>query len=239
MSNVPADHEYFFAVGSHETVMSSVWRVWTWPGKSDIYISEQGSVGSFKASLHQDGRYRMGFAQEFVQQQRARGNWNLADRATDKWKATEIAPGIQMPFRLLIPANELRPSAPGWSTKKQVIWLPVPPSNCAYEIRLYLGNTHVRESITVHSPDGGLAGLWQRPLANGWVLVLLAKVGPFPDQEQHKVDLVRQNILTFAATILASVLENGRLRVIALGYADDNSRHFIDMALDVPISNKA
>jgi len=239
MSVVPPDHEYFFAVGSPETVMSSVWRVWTWPCKSDIYISEQGSVNSFKASLHQDGRYRIGFVQEFVHQQRARGNWNLADRATDKWKATEIALGIQMPFRLLIPASELRQPALGWSTKKQVIWLPAPPSNFAYEIRLYLGNTHVRESITVHSPDGDLAGLWQRPLVNGWVLVLLAKVGFFPDQEQHKVELVRQNILRIAATIPASVLGNGRLRIITQGYEDDGSRHFIDMALDVPILSTA
>lgn len=233
MSQVPVDHEYFFAVGSPETVMSSVWRIWTWPGKSDIYFSEKGSVGSFKVSLHQDGTYRIGFANQFVREQRARGNWNIRNRLTDKWIAPEVKHGIQMPFCLLIPGSELRAPEPGWVTKKPVVWLPEVPANLAYEIRLYLGNTRVRDSITVNSPDGGLGGLWKRPLPDGWILVVLAKRGPFRESEQQKVEEVRQKVIKATASLSPALVADGRLRIVAQGFAEDGSRLFIDMALDV------
>lgn len=232
MSQVPSDHEYFFAVGSPERVMSSIWRIWTWPGKSDVYISEKGAVGSFKVSLHQDGTYRIGFANQFVREHRARGNWNIRDRATDKWIAPEVRLGIQMPFRLFIPGSELRPPEAGWVTKKPVVWLREVPANFAYEIRLYLGNTRVRNSITVNSPDGGLGGLWTRPLPDGWVLVVLAKRGPFPESEQRKIEQVRQKAIKAAKILPPALLAGGRLRITAQGVADDGSRYFIDMALD-------
>ncbi len=109
---------------------------------------------------------------------RNRGATNPAKskRRSDRWEATEVAPGIKMPFSILIPGSELRPPAPGRSTTKQIRWLPEPPANFAYELRLYFS----KNSFTLHSPEGDVEELWQRPLADGWVLVLLAKRAPFP-----------------------------------------------------------
>jgi hypothetical protein len=174
----------------------------------------------------------MTFAKEFVREQRKRGNRALTDRnrQTHGWKATEITSGVQMPFRLLIPASELRPPVPGWSTTRPVWWLSEPPTNYAYEIRLY----RVCEAFTIDSPDGCIGVLWQRPLVDGWVLVVLAKLGLFPAEEQQKLELVRQQARAVATKLPPSALKDGGLRIINQGSADDGSRHFIDMALELP-----
>jgi hypothetical protein len=131
MSKVPPEHEYFFAVGSPGTVMSCVWHIWTWLNGHDIYITEQGSLNSFHASLHKNDKCHITFTKEFIVEQRKHGNFTLTNRTrkTHEWKTTEIMEGVQLPFRLLIPASELHPSAPGWSTQKQVVCLPIPPSD--------------------------------------------------------------------------------------------------------------
>ncbi len=64
MSNVPHERSYFFAVGSPETVMSSVWKVRTQPGKKDIYISESGSFDSFHVSLHRNNECHVAVMKE-------------------------------------------------------------------------------------------------------------------------------------------------------------------------------
>jgi hypothetical protein len=231
MSKVSPAHEYCFAVGCPEAVMSSVWKVQVRPRKRDIFISESGSFTLFHISLHRDDRCHLAVREDIAKHGRDRGNPTppKGKYYTDKWKAGDIKPDLKMPFRLVIPASELRPPTPGWSTMQQVRWLRTPYANCAYEIRLYLS----KRDFAVYSPDGEIVELWRRPFVNEWALLVLAKILPYPDQERHNIELVRQQA---AATLPASVVKDERLRIIVHSSAADGSRYFTDVALDVPMA---
>ena len=141
MNKVPPEHEFFFTVGSPETVMSSVWKVTAKRGWMDVYICESSSGQQMHVSLHRD-RWHVAVWKEFVKYGRNRGYASPAASMVYpmKWGISEIAPGLMMPFYLLIPTSELRPPAPGWSTTQPVRWLDPPPANFVYEIRFYLIN---------------------------------------------------------------------------------------------------
>jgi hypothetical protein len=236
MNKVSPEHNFFFAVGSPETSMSSVWKVTAKQGEMDVYISESGSGQQMHVSLHAN-IWQVTVWKEFTKHGRNRGYPNPAKRPTHpvKWSVSEIAPGLMMPFRLLIPTSELRPQVPGWRAALPVRWLDQPPANFVYEIRFYL----INRPLVIQSPDGAILELWKRPLKNGWELVVLAKALQLPDQEWNNIELMRQQGLLAAGPLPESALQmvavqEGRLRGVVLCSADDGSRHFIDLAVDAP-----
>src|SRR5215470_19285533 len=107
MDKVPPEHKFFFAVGSPKTVMSSVWKVTAKRGKlrwMDVYISESGSGQHMHVGLHRD-EWHVAVWRELVKHGRNRGYPNPSPRNAypKRWGVNEIAPGLRMPFRLLIP----------------------------------------------------------------------------------------------------------------------------------------
>jgi hypothetical protein len=231
MSKVSPEHEFFFAVGSPETVMSSVGKVTAKQGQMDVYISESGSGQQMHVSLHTN-IWQVTVWKEFTKYGRNRGYPNPAKSPTHpmKWSVSEIASGLMMPFRLLIPTSELRPAVPGWRSAQPVRWLDQPPANFVYEIRFYL----INRPLVIQSPDEVILELWKRPRMNGWELVVLAKAFLLPGQEQHQIELMRQQGLMNVPPLPEFALQEGRLRGVLLCSADDGSRHFIDLAVDTP-----
>src|SRR5215467_2932210 len=73
MRTVPPEQHFFFAVGSSETVMSSVWKVTAKQGEMDVYISESGSGQHMHVSLHQE-QWQVSVRKEFVTYGRDRGS---------------------------------------------------------------------------------------------------------------------------------------------------------------------
>src|SRR5205807_3689512 len=134
-------------------------------------LFRSGSSNLFHVSLHRDDTCLLTVRKDYVKYGQSRGNPNPPRKRGHprRWKAADIAPGIKMPFRLLIPASELRPPVPGWNTTNPIQWLPAPLTAYAYEIRLYLG----KEPFDVHSLDGDIDLLCQRPLVDGWELQVL------------------------------------------------------------------
>jgi len=181
--------KFFFAVGSPETVMSSVWKVTAKQGEMDVYISESGSGQQMHVSLHRD-EWHVSVWKEFVKHGRDRGYPNPAKSPSYpmKWGVSEIASGLMMPFRLLIPTNELRPSVPGWRLAQPVRWLDPPPANFVYEIRFYL----IKRPLVIQSPDGVILELWKRPRKDGWELLVLAKALPHSTELSGDASILSQ-----------------------------------------------
>ena len=179
----------------------------------DVYISESESGHQMHVSLHPN-KWQVTVWKEFVKHGRNRGYPNPARSSSHpiQWGVSEVAPGLMMPFRLLIPTSELRPPVPGWRAAQPVRWLDQPPANFVYEIRFYLLN----RPLVIQSPDEVILELWKRPLKNGWELVVLAKAFLLPDQEQHKIELMRQQGLMAVTPLPEFALQEGRLRGVSL-----------------------
>jgi hypothetical protein len=233
VTRVPPDHEYFFAVGSPQTVTSTVWKIWAWPGKTDVYVTEKGLTNSLKVSLHQSGDYRVAFSRRFVQQEKAAGKWKRKKRETDEWTATFIQPGIQLPFRMLIPASELRLVGQGWTSQKPIDWLPTPPDACGEEFGLFLAGAGF--PLPGYLQTDGRDGIhrWVRPLTSSVTLYVLSKTVPISDAIRSQIETARhtaQRILRASPGLAVGPEE--RIRTLAFGSTPDGARFIIDVAAD-------
>ena len=54
----PRENVVRFAVGGPNRPWSTVWRLWTGKGTSDVYISARTLGGALKVSLHESGTWR-------------------------------------------------------------------------------------------------------------------------------------------------------------------------------------
>jgi hypothetical protein len=99
MSAVPNKRSYdkhpiVFAVGSPESVRSSVWRLWV--RNDDVYFGAIEALTGFKVSLHQSGVWRAAFVKSLDK------DANI-DRAAKKWaRPSEAEPGITHALSVVI-----------------------------------------------------------------------------------------------------------------------------------------
>ena len=56
-----------FCIGPWNERYSSVWRIWSPPNKDDIYLSVRSLTNYLKVSLHETGKFRIGFTESYNQ----------------------------------------------------------------------------------------------------------------------------------------------------------------------------
>jgi hypothetical protein len=116
------------AIGSLNGPQSSVFRIWSPPGKSDVYASLRGIAGEFKISLHETGECSAGFTTQFAKQEKAAVNAMGGSRHQSRWtRLKDVGPLMVVPLQFVIPASELRSTEVGPTAKgKEVTWLEPP-----------------------------------------------------------------------------------------------------------------
>ena len=116
------------AIGRLHGPQSSVFRVWSPPGKSDVYASVRGIAGEFKISLHETGECSAGLTSQFAKQEKAAVHAIGGSRHQSRWtRLTDVGSLVVVPLQFVIPDSELRstgvsPTAAG----KEVTWLEPP-----------------------------------------------------------------------------------------------------------------
>lgn len=124
-----------FAVGHPDGARSATWKVWTARKTADVYIACRPLGGYLKVSLHESGKWRTAFLDEYARTE----EYFLPgdrDRAFQKWDRPEpLAPGIRHAFKIIVPTSELRSPSHGRveAKVKSILWVRPPPLGAAVQ----------------------------------------------------------------------------------------------------------
>lgn len=216
---MPADQDVIlFAVGTPMGPRSSVFRIWSAPGKSDVYITSRVVRGEFKASLHQSGKWRIGFTSEHV----AGPNPLIPptkDRALLKWsRPTPFDNGVTNAFQIIVPATEVTNFSP--PDTDEIIWVPRPGDD--FETMFYVTFTSTTTRVTdwpgKRAMNTGLIGSFV--LANGDTVWITTLDIPLRDSTTHVLKLRREQMREEIEK-RGITAKPGELRSLAIGVEND------------------
>lgn len=224
-----------FCVGDPDGPRSSVWRVWkhTSASKSDIFISPRNTAGLIKASLHESGIWRFAFTAEYAEREFGKEHEVHDTRLIDRWeRPNDIAPGVTLAFRIVIPGSDLHVSPMPSSDRKQLSWIDPPIENQLVEIDLIITEPNVRTTDWPAKNGMGTSLLSSSILPSGetlWLVYLYADIeeGWILDRERFRAQLRRVKPRFVHAS---SLLKAGNPRFMVMGFYQDGSRYFMDLA---------
>ncbi len=115
------------AVGHIQGPYSAVFRIWSPPGKSDVYASVREIAGEIKISLHETGECNAGLTTQFAMREVSAVAAMGGSRHQSQWiRQTHVGSRVVKPLQFVIPASELRT----WRVQpveiEKVTWLEPP-----------------------------------------------------------------------------------------------------------------
>jgi hypothetical protein len=205
---------------------ASTWKCWSsiGTGKHDVYLTCRSLGGAFKASLHQSGAWHIAFAQTFLDTNVEHGEetGDNHNRFLDRWpRPPEIAPGVTLAFRILIPYVAV--TVPLYNVPQQSItWLPAPPEGKAVEIAIVF--TSPTATITDwpgrRTMNTKLVG--KLNLDSGESVWVIHRIVDVPD-----FGTLHGKVTRFKSGGGTSLSEPG-LRAILFGHTEDGSRFMVE-----------
>jgi hypothetical protein len=152
-----------------------VWRLWLVPSKNDVYIAARNAAAAFKVSLHQSGRWRVGFTNPddpLIPKGR--------DRAVHKWhRPPELAPGMTRAFEIGIPATEIALLPDAAKHHPDTVWFEPPPKDQAMNFDVFLARPDVDLSEGWPGRDSmGTQLIFDSRMSNGEHVFVVVHAGP-------------------------------------------------------------
>jgi hypothetical protein len=96
------------AVGNSQGPQSAVFRIWSPPGKSDVYAGVREIAGEIKISLHETGECNAGLTTQFAVQEAPAVAAIGGSRHQSQWtRHTHVGSRVVTPLQFAIPATEL------------------------------------------------------------------------------------------------------------------------------------
>lgn len=115
------------AVGRPEGPYSAAFRIWSPPGKSDVYASVRDIAGDIKISLHESGECFAGLTSQFAKKETAAVTMIGGLRHQSQWtRLTHVGSRMVCPLQFAIPASELKTWRSTPLLTKDVTWLESP-----------------------------------------------------------------------------------------------------------------
>ena len=97
------------AVGHIQRPYSAVFRIWSPPGKSDVYANVREITREIKISLHESGKCNAGLTNEFSRQEESAVTAIGGSRHQSQWtRQTHVGSRVVTPLKFVIPVSELR-----------------------------------------------------------------------------------------------------------------------------------
>lgn len=116
------------AVGLPDGPYSATLRIWTSPGKSDVYASVRERAGDFKVSLHESGTCNAGLTDQFANKEADAVTAIGGSRHQSTWtRAMHTGSRVVAPLQFAVPASELRTWRERPARDTTIMWLD-PPS---------------------------------------------------------------------------------------------------------------
>ena len=153
-----------FQVTAADGRCSDVWRAWS--NKNNVYLAPRLKGGEFKISLHESGKWRLGFTAQYAELMRLRGTWS-ADRKVEALdRPREHATGFTRAVWMYFPDSELRMPSTVQEKPGRVVQVSGPPEGGLRVVNLIF--TTPRSRFTKIDPPPG-ASLGPETLA-AWSL---------------------------------------------------------------------
>jgi len=134
-----------FGIADGSGRRASTWKCWiqTTAGKleEDVYLLCRSLGGALKASLHQSGAWHIAYSEEFFADNVDAFADRPSGRFIDKWRPSEIAPGVILAFRIITPFSAV--NIPIASLNDDIVWIPVSSPDGAIEIDIFITSPHV------------------------------------------------------------------------------------------------
>ena len=170
-----------FTVGAKDGLRSGIWRVWSNPGKSDIYIAIRTIAGLNKMSLHSTGWCSASMTSQEAKSNPAALQSQGGTRHLDKWHRPLLSGNLlSIPLRLRFPASELRPCIDPPPQAARIHWLPSPPVDHAIDV-LCMFTSSIFEADEWPLKSDGADLLTSTLLPNGetfWLISQLYRTQP-------------------------------------------------------------
>lgn len=114
-----SDTSFRFGVGGADQPRSAIWRLWSLPKKSDVYLSARAVAGVVKVSIHGSGVCQFGLTSAYAASQ----GIDSTKRLWERWTMPKSSGGPSIPLRLLFPVASLRDGLPSRGTPgKPLYW---------------------------------------------------------------------------------------------------------------------
>lgn len=119
-----------FGVKNNQELCSRTWKVWAMG--DEVYVLNRKLGHYFKASLHASGNWQISYSSDFARKRKIENK----KRHIAQWlrPKNNIADGVTLAFRLLIPTSELRKYTSSSKNSKKIFWIDAPENNYAIEI---------------------------------------------------------------------------------------------------------
>ena len=207
------------AIGTSQSSMSSVWRIWS-NYKGDVYVSVRCLGGTYKMSLHKDGKCQFGFTKEY--EKLAEERFGIENRHQELWRLPDEP--IIRALQILIPASELREAEV--SNPQKVTWLETPPAGIIGTISLFLTAPDVKFDIPETTCGARLVGKLETSIRHAWVTYAFTK----PDDELKKI--VKNEKEKLLSLPRAESVPAGT-RATLWDSKNSHERHVLELAYDV------
>jgi hypothetical protein len=181
--------EFRFAIGTENSMRSSVWKFWT--TGSELYIQSRMMGCSTKVSLHYPTYSQWSMESKWYGENRPRQP-NVG-RHINRWER-EVPKHNEAAhvFRIVIPRSELRTINVDEDLAK-VVWLPVPEEGCAANVECYI--TPPSDQKEFNFPYAHLATL---DLTDDRYFVALTHEDKVSRHNENQLSLVRSEAVALA-----------------------------------------
>lgn len=217
-----------FAVGDPNGLTSNSWRVWT-TRNHDIYVKCRDNFREVKVSLHETGRWRMGFTEEA-----SASSPNLLqadqDRAWEVWdRPAEHLPDTVIAFKLVFPSRELAvtPEHRKGKVWRNVVFIEAAPSGKVTVVTLFISRSNVAPRHE-SEPSFALASLKIDDAQNAHLVA-------HSDPQGNLAEIIESSVLeAWAKTVVAGVDIPASAYAYFHGHQADGCRFFVGARMHRP-----
>ncbi len=130
-----------FEVRSESGLTGASWKCWTeGRDKNDVYILCRELGGAFKVSLHESGKWHIGFSETFYAEAFSESGPRPDSRLIESWmRPRPIMPGVTLAFRVLTPWSSATNSSR--DPDPQIVGIPPAPEGEAVEASVLITET--------------------------------------------------------------------------------------------------
>jgi hypothetical protein len=112
-----------FATQNDTGQRSALWSIFT-TGGSNVALATTEAAGRMKISLHESGRWQIGYTSEYERRERQAGRWKLESRHWERWqRPAEIQAGYTSALKIIVPPAALT-DRPAPKTSKPTRFVP-------------------------------------------------------------------------------------------------------------------
>jgi len=229
-----SDFHIRFAVGNPTEPRSSIWRVWTAKSpKSDVYLAARSLAGTLKVSLHESGIWRSAFVSQNVPRF-LHSSEDRSRRLIQEWsRPSELAPGVTLAFRIVVPTSDLTYSPLATSDQNKVVWIPPPAVTHLTEICIFFTAPSVRVPSWPGGQSMGTKLLSSYPLASGETLWLVYLYNEQSYEFNAGLREFKRSLLSTPPRYvrLDLLLRQKNPRLLPARDNDDGSKSFLDLSV--------